>query len=431
MSDAKHVAVRSAMAFLLLIGCSKFGMAESANLPKDEKSQSEPEPSDGKDASRPDRLALVLPEDRSALQTQSRVRPIGNAVTEELPDIPAPSTNRDRVPPNAKAPFIAANTPSGTSTVSGREVRGATSTETLISNSETNTTVTTQQRSAVSFDPRIRGYGFGQILTQTDGAEWSPVRQDLDTMLSKVDPALVDNVVVIPGPYGVSYGPGLSFLDVQTSRTPRNADGYEAHNRMSLNYRDNGEQLYATDTFYGGGYDWGFVFSYGNRTGTDYRSGNSTRIPASYLNQNFLAQFGFDLPNDSQIEFRVNRLDQTDTEYAGQFFDVNYLKTDAFSVNYVNRDPCAAYSEWTVDSWYNQTAFEGDTLNVFGRTLNENNFQFNVIERVERALEIRAARPSTRRRPRCQWPACKHPARRTAVRGGRQSDSAAPSPNPD
>lgn len=257
---------------------------------------------------------------------------------------------------------------------------GAPSTGLMITKSDNNTTVALQQRSAVSFDPRVRGYSFGQVYSQSDGQQWSPVRQDLDTVLSKIDPALIQNVVVIPGPYGLRYGPGFSFIDVQTSETPRYANGYEGHERIAVNYRENGEQIFGTTSLFGGGSDWGYIFAYGNRTGNDYRSGNGTNIPASYLNQNFRGQIGFDLTPDVNLEFRYQRLDQTNTEYAGQFFDVRFLKTDAFSLRYVDESPDALYSRFMVEGWYNQTVFAGDTTNL-SKTL------FNVTNRVERAIE--------------------------------------------
>jgi outer membrane receptor protein involved in Fe transport len=279
-------------------------------------------------------------------------------------------------------PQLAAAPPPATEVVLGQAaLLGAPSTETMITKSSNNTTVSLQQRSAVSFDPRVRGYSYGQVYTQSDGQQWSPVRQDLDTMLSKIDPALIRNVVILPGPYGLRYGPGFAFIDVQTSPAPRYRDGYQAHSRVGMNYRDNGEQVYGTATVFGGGIDWGYIVAYGNRTGNDYASGDQTKIPASYHNQNFLGQFGFDLQPDTRVEFRYQRLDQTNTEYAGQFFDVNFLKTDAFSVTFVDEDPCAWYTRFRAEAWYNQTDFAGDTLNP-------SKIEFNVINRVERALEL-------------------------------------------
>ncbi len=241
-------------------------------------------------------------------------------------------------------------------------------------------TVEVQRRSPVSFDPRIRGYRLGQVYTLYDSAYYFPVRQDLDTMLSKFDPSLIDAIVVIPGPYAVRYGPGFSFLDVIGTPTPRYQNGPETHSRLGMTYHGNGEQLYGRETIYGGGADYGYIVNYGNRNGSDYRSGgDSVNIPATYHNRNYLGQFGFDLSPEDSLEVKYNRLDQSDTEYPGQFFDVRFLTTDATSVNFVHQDDCACWSRFAIGGWYNRTRFAGDTYNESKET-------FNVINRVEAAL---------------------------------------------
>jgi outer membrane receptor protein involved in Fe transport len=243
-------------------------------------------------------------------------------------------------------------------------------------------TVKVQQRSPVAFNPHIRGYNVNQIYTSGDGALWIPVREDLDSMLSKIDPSLIREMAVIPGPYGLRYGPGFSFIDVVTSPTPR-YDGYEGHNRFGMTYHGNGERIYGRDTFYGGNSNYGFMINYGNRTGNDYAPGGNAPIsllPSSYHNQNFNGQLGFDLSEDSDIEFRYTRMDQTNTEYAAQFFDVNALETDAFNVAY-NYDSPVRNQKSRVEAWYNATNFAGDTT----RKQQQN---FPVIERVNAALNV-------------------------------------------
>lgn len=241
-------------------------------------------------------------------------------------------------------------------------------------------TVSVQQRSPVSLDPHIRGYRVGQIYTQADGAAYFPVRMDLDTVLSKIDPTLIQNVVVVPGPYGLRYGPGFAFIDVQTIQTGRYCNGYEWHSRTGLDYRTNGEQIYGRETVWGGSSDWGYIFSYGNRTGNDYLSGNGVRVPSSYHVQNFSLQLGFDLSPDSRIEYRLARLDQTNTEYAAQIFDLNFLAADAVTVNYVNEAPLVGDRN-RVDLWWNNSRFGGDTRNASKQS-------FNVINRIDAALQV-------------------------------------------
>ena len=250
----------------------------------------------------------------------------------------------------------------------------------LLLASEAVQTVSVQRRSPVAFDTRIRGYNFNQIYTVGDGAFWTPVREDLDSMLAKMDPTLIQGMTVVAGPYGVRYGPGFSFIDVATAPTPR-YDGYEAHNRFGLTYHGNSERIYGRDTYYGGNSDYGFIVSYGSRTGNDYSPGGNSPIstvPSRYDNQNYHAQFGYDLSPDSDIELRFAGMAQADTDYAAQFFDVNSLVTNGFNLAYNYESPMW-HRTTRIEAWVNATNFDGDT--------SRKRFQsFPVIERVDAAL---------------------------------------------
>lgn len=250
-------------------------------------------------------------------------------------------------------------------------------------------TVSVQRRNPVALDPRIRGFRSGQIYSQADGAYYVPVRQDLDTILNKFDPSMIEQVLVVPGPYAVQYGPAFSFIDVITADTPRYECGYEAHNRVGLNYNANGGQVYFRDTYYGGSDVWGFRFGYGNRKGSDYEAGNGVDIPASYQNQNFLAQIGYDLSPWQKVEFRYNRQDQSDTEFPGLFFNTDYLVTDAWNVRVTDEDPSGPWERMLVEGWYNRTRFEGSTPS-------RHEDVFRVIDRVDTALANQNAPASER-----------------------------------
>ncbi len=239
--------------------------------------------------------------------------------------------------------------------------------------------VAVQQRSPISFDPHIRGYAGGQIYAAGDGVFWSPVRRDLDSMLSKLDPSLVRDIVVTPGPYGLRYGPGFGFIDVQTYPTPR-YDCYESHARLGVDVETNGGRMFGRATAYGGGADYGYVVNYGDRVGGDYSPGGLyPRIPGSYRSRTTWGQFGIDLSDSLTVELRYLRLDQTDTEYPLQFFDVNYLETDNFALSLIHDDGCCV--KWTTTLWYNHTGYSGDTRNE-GKRLDF----FPVLQRVDDAL---------------------------------------------
>ena len=184
----------------------------------------------------------------------------------------------------------------------------------LLQNSDNVQTLNAQRRSPIAFDPHIRGYRFGEIYAQSAGEWYQPVRLDLDSMLSKIDPNLIQSVNVIPGPYGLQYGPGFAYINVVPIDTPRSTNGCtQWTNRFNLLYRGNGNQVLFNDTASGAGQGYGFITNYGLRTGADYFAGNGQRIPSSFHSQNVLLQTGWDTAN-GRVEARYNRFDMWNTD---------------------------------------------------------------------------------------------------------------------
>ncbi len=233
--------------------------------------------------------------------------------------------------------------------------------------------VKVQQRTPVITDPRVRGARAGRLLAS--GSYWAPARQDLDTLMSKIDSRIIGDVVVVKGPYSVRYGPGTNFIDFQLLETPRYACGYEWHGSTSMEYKTNGEQLYGRDMVWGGGEDYGYRVSYGHRTGNDYRDGSGFRLPTSYNSRDLDVALGYDLNDYSSVEFNYLRLDQTGVEFPGLVFDINALVTDGFEVRYTNEAP-PIFDLVTVDGWYNRTRFNGDTSRA-GKTRQIPTVNFN------------------------------------------------------
>ncbi|HND52808.1 MAG TPA: hypothetical protein PLV92_10445, partial [Pirellulaceae bacterium] len=219
--------------------------------------------------------------------------------------------------------------------------------------------VKAQQRTPITTDPRVRGSRSGRTLAS--GSYWAPARDDLDTMLSKIDSRLIQNVVVIQGPYAARYGPGFDFIDFQLLESPRYEDGGpHAEGSSSVEYKTNGQQWYGRQSFWGGGANYGFRVSYGHRTGNDYETGGGWELPSSYNSRDLNVAFGYDFSPDSHLEFNYLRLDQTGVEFPGLVFDINYLVTDGFELKYALDDQ-PEFDRLTLEGWYNRTRFAGDT----------------------------------------------------------------------
>ncbi|MEL6109781.1 MAG: TonB-dependent receptor plug domain-containing protein [Planctomycetota bacterium] len=251
--------------------------------------------------------------------------------------------------------------------------------ETLTS-APTTQAVKARRRSPVGFDPRIRGFYTGQIYATHDGAYQFPIRSDLDGVFSKIDQSLIGNVQVYSGPYTVRYGSGFAFLNVDTIATPRYECGWENHLRTGMNLRTNGGQTYSTTTVYGGGEGAGYFVNLGHRQGSDYQSGGSLLVPASYDAFNLFSGFGFDHDDNTRSEIRYSLVDQQDTEYAGQFFDVDDLNSNHLSYSLIHRDERSGFA-YRVDTWAGYTEFDGDTDNGSKRR-----DDFPVLQRVDEAI---------------------------------------------
>jgi outer membrane receptor protein involved in Fe transport len=321
----------------------------------------------------------LLPQPQQPLTPeQPLAEPTAQAETADVPTIQLPTPEQVAARVDEK---LGLQSSAASGTTGGEAVaQGATDLGQLLQQSAAVETVEVQRRSPVALDPNVRGYKQGQIYTQSDGVYWLPARQDLDTMLSKIDPTMIDNVVVLSGPYGVQYGPGLAFIAIDTLDTPRYECGPENHARLIGGIRTNGGQMRGRTTAYGGDYDWGYRISYGDQKGSDYLSGNDIQIPSSYDTNDVWANWGYSINPDQRVEIRYLRYEQIDTEYPGQFFNIDDLITDGFNARLIDEGPQGPWSQFIVDGWWNRTRFNGDNFGKHTPTFPE-------VQRAEFAFE--------------------------------------------
>ena len=230
----------------------------------------------------------------------------------------------------------------------------------LLNQSKSAHGVSVQNRTPIISDTRIRGQRVGQVLAS--GSYWAPARMDLDTMMNKIDSRLIEDAILIKGPYAARYGPGFRFVDLEFVKSPRYQNGFEMHGATGANYNTNGDRWAGRQTLYGGNEDYGFHISYGHQTANDYETGASGFfMPSSYKSRDLFAAIGWDISDHQTVEFNLLRLDQTDVEFPGLVFDLNFLVTDGYEVTYVNTEALFA-DTFIAELWYNRTRFEGDTL---------------------------------------------------------------------
>lgn len=234
--------------------------------------------------------------------------------------------------------------------------------------------VQTQFRSAISESPFIRGFKNRQIYAQLNGQYFEPVRWDLDTIVSNIDPGIVQDVIVVQGPYAVQYGPGFTFMDIVTRPTPRNQP---VQYRSSASWIMNGQQWYGRETLSGGTQNLAYRFSYGHRNANNYEAGNNIQVPSHYNRGDVLAELGYNLSGYQRIEATYRRFDENHTAYPGQFWDVSSLQTNSYNLRYIDTDPVKPWTQLTAQGWYNNNSLTGNTFDTTKQ---------GVVQNVERSL---------------------------------------------
>ena len=218
--------------------------------------------------------------------------------------------------------------------------------------------IAAHQRTPIANDIRIRGSRAGQNIGA--GSLWNPGRQDLDTALNKIFAYNIDQLAVIKGPYSVRFGPGFNYIDMQFRKAPiQETRGWGG--MTSLDYETNGEIFYGRQQVWGGDSKWGVLVNYGHGTGNDYTDGVDFPIPASFKSRDLFVSLGHRISDDRHLEFSLIRLDQTDVEFPGLVFDINWLVTDGYELEYDDLSGQMA-DRFHAELWYNRTRFEGDTL---------------------------------------------------------------------
>ncbi len=299
----------------------------------------------------------------------ARIMLLGQKQPEEkTPPPPVEPQVASAAPPSlARLPSVDSSGTSGQGaerSVTGQSATGQSGVGNLLADSHGAQGVEVQRRSPLVGDPRIEGLRFGQINTYADGGYWFPARVDLDSVVSKLNSSDVKNILIVKGPFSVRYGPGFSFLDVESLPTPRSTIGcFDAHGSTSMTYRTNSRGWQGQQSFWGGNTDWGFRITYDAQSAGDYTSGNGSKLPSSYNNQFVNFAYGVDLSPTSSLEVKFLHVQQTNVLFPGLLTDINSLVTDAFTARYTATQG-AWYDRFTLDAWVNSTGFTGDSANA-------------------------------------------------------------------
>lgn len=189
------------------------------------------------------------------------------------------------------------------------------------------------RRGPINLDPTVRGLTGDQLAITVDGTRTfasGPGR--MDSAMSHVDLQSVDRVVVVKGPYALTFGPGaLSAIDVRTP-TPEFGDGSSTRAGLSAETNIGATELFGSHTQASERLEWGIFL--GAHQGDDYEDGSGNEVPADYESANVDWRVATPVGDSGRFSYRGSYHAQDDIDYAGRQLDATYFRARAHNLRF-------------------------------------------------------------------------------------------------
>jgi len=148
----------------------------------------------------------------------------------------------------------------------------------------------------------------------------------MDSPLSHIDPAAIESIEVVKGPYALTWGAGnmsairVNTRDLSTVQTPFGGI-------LSGGYDSNVDAYETSALLQGKVGKIGYQLQGARREGNDYTSGDGAPLPADFLSQEVRGKLGYATGANSWLEVGIGYQDQQDIDYAGRLLDADFFHT--------------------------------------------------------------------------------------------------------
>ncbi len=199
------------------------------------------------------------------------------------------------------------------------------------------------RRGGTALDPVVRGLRDTQLGVYVDAARTFPGGPaGMDTPLSHVDPAHVQGMEVISGPYALTWGAGnLSAIRVTTDPLPP-AGARPLTGRFTSGYDGNLRASEVAASLAGavgpsGRVRW--AASAAQRQGSDYTDGAGRLVQGDFFSREGRARLGVSTGRHSTLAVLAARQEQRDIDYPGRPLDAAFFNTYQLQAEWTHRAP--------------------------------------------------------------------------------------------
>lgn len=207
------------------------------------------------------------------------------------------------------------------------------------------------RRGGLALDPVVRGLRDTQLGVYVDAARTLPGGPaGMDTPLSHVDPAHIQTMEVITGPYALTWGAGnLSAIRVTTNPLPR-AGSAPLRARLTTGYDSNREARELAGALQGALGPGGRLRYHATgawRDGGDYTSGAGRVVAGGFRSSEGRLRVGTNTSANGTLSVLGSVQAQRDIDYPGRPLDADFFDTYHLQAEWALRRPATR----TVDAW--------------------------------------------------------------------------------
>lgn len=204
------------------------------------------------------------------------------------------------------------------------------------------------RRGPLGLDAVVRGLRETEVGTYLDGTRMFPAGPArMDSPLTHFDPAAVQEMEVVKGPYALTWGAGnLSAIRVETQSVPPAVPG-RFHGTLATGYDTNLRAVETSGNVFGrqGAVSW---WGHGVwRDGDDYESGDGQVIPGDFRSWEGRGKLGFDLGGGSRLTLGGGYQEQGPIDYPGRLLTAEFFETVNCRAATRSSGPAGPSGPWT------------------------------------------------------------------------------------
>ncbi len=211
------------------------------------------------------------------------------------------------------------------------------------------------RRGGLGFDPLVRALAETEVGVLVDGARFfaaNPYGADAQT--THLDPSAVADVVVVKGPYALTWGAGLmSAVRIRTLPATTQPEGLRAI--VQAGYASNLDAFESSAALTGtsGKYTYGFHGAY--REGGDYEAGDGRTIPADFRSWALRGRGGYRPNGQTEVSVIAGLQKQTDRDMPALPLDVDAQETKDVTARYRHTSDDAVLRAFDLVVYWNRT----------------------------------------------------------------------------